>query len=600
MRRMLLAIVCALALCTAALAAQGTADSMSVRCTVDENGTAQVDVTAHLTLDGNVDSLTVGLGPNVSGARAEGYNAKVHRKNGNTQLVISSDTGLPASMDLTLHYAVHNTVTAASGGQNFAIRLLGGLDADISACTLQITMPKAFDSNPDFSSSYYADGIDNYMDISIADGVISAALTQPLLAGETLDLKLTLDDGYFTLHNVPGRTLKLDRILLLVLLALGALYWLRFLRGHLPRVQRRALAPAGVGPGEVGTLLTGQAPDLALMAANWAASGYLRITRARHGQVWLEQLMPMGNERSPYEAALFRQLFARNSTAAAETLRHLQPQANQAVHQYWDRRMYHRRSGNPRIVRALGVLAGAVCGLYFADSVVPSMSLLYLPLAAICLLGGVVAAGLQYGLLGIFRRRKRRPALALAACVLALLLAGQLCGCMGVLLLLLLIQLLVAAGTNFGPRRSENGQAVQNQLLGYRAYLRGIRPEEAETLLAQDPMFFYKALPYAMALDLGGRFAAAFDGCRLEPCDFYVTQSKGAPRTGLEFYASFRRALDVLRGERHRSLRRRLHRRKRTAPPQARRAPEPPERRRKPQPTGSARPHRRQDYDGEL
>ena len=599
MRRFALAILCVLMLCTAVFAADVQVDTMSIDCVVDENGTARVSSTLHLTLEGSPDSLTIGLGPDVSGARAEGYAYKARRRGGATELVISSENGLPASMDLNLFYTVRNTVDADAGGQEFSIRLLGGIDGDIAACDLKLTMPKAFAATPSFVSGYYADGIDNYMDISVADGVLTASFTQPMLAGETLDLQLQLEAGYFTLHNVAGRTLKADRILLLVLLALALLYWLRFLRCGLPRAQRRPHPPAGVGPGEAGTLLTRQAPDLALMAVNWAANGYLHITRTRHNQVYLEQLMPMGNERSPYEATLFRQLFQRDTVVDAKALQRLQPESERVVAQYWNHRLYRRRGGSTAVLRALGVVFGAVCGLYFADSVLPSMSLRYLPLAGATALFGVGAGLLQYGLLGMMRRRKKRPALALALTLLVLLVLWQLLGGLGALLLLIVSQLLVAAGTNFGPRRSENGLAVQNQLLGYRLYLRSLRPEDAQALLEQDPLYFYKYLPFALALGVGRRFSAAFAGSKLELCGFYDVQRKGTPRQAEEFCASLCRTLAILRGEDRPGLLRCLRRRKKAKP-----APRTQSSRsggsqnhRRSSPTGSARPHRNREYD---
>ena len=63
---------------------------------------------------------------------------------------------------------------------------------------------------------------------------------------------------------------------------------------------------------------------------------------------------------------------------------------------YWVRRMYRKTSGNPLIMRALGILAGALTAAEAASPMLPSGFVRWLLLAVIFVLGGVLFAVIQY------------------------------------------------------------------------------------------------------------------------------------------------------------------------------------------------------------
>lgn len=551
--RLFFVIFCLAALTGSVLAADAKVDTIKIALTVDENGTARADTNLHLTFPETQKSFTIVLGPEVSGAHLDGYDAKFTRAASQTTATISTEYGLPNEMDLHLTYTIHNTVQPSSDGQSFSVRLLGGIpEADIQHLTISVKMPKPFSAIPEFSSGYYAESIDNYLTTMVSeDGTLSATSTEVMLAGETLDLHLEMEPDYFTLHNVAGRTLLVDKIAMIVLALLGALYWWRSLRSALPRLAVKSQPPMGVEPGVVGMLMVGDEPDLALMVLYWAACGYLRVSRLRGGQVEFSQRIPMGNERSSYEQAIFARLFARVSdvTAGSNTWCAAEKKADKTARSYWRNRIYERKPGNPRILRTIAVLMCGFAALSCADRVIPSMSLRALPLAGITLLGVIWGIMLQYAAYRLPMRRKKTPIILFAICLVLLIVGWQLTGDQGTLLVAALYSLLAALVLVFGPKRREEGTGILSDLLSWRRYLRTLTPAAAQQLLQSDPQYFYRNLLYAEALGVGIPFTRAFDNCRLDECAFFEQGEDPMPRNAYKFRACLLDVLSTARGE---------------------------------------------------
>ncbi len=549
----LFVIFCLAALTACVSAADSKVETMKIALTVDENGTARADTNLHLVFPMRQNSVTLVLGPDVSGVHLDGYDAKISRAASQTSATISTEYGLPDEMDIHLTYTIHNTVQPGSDAQQFRVRLLGGIpDADIQRLTVSVKLPKPFSAIPEFSSGYYAESIDNYLNTLVSeDGTLTAVSTEDMLAGETLDLYLEMEPDYFTLHNVAGRTLLVDKIAMIVLALLGVLYWWRSLRAPLPRSEAKSRPPMGVEPGVAGMLMVGDAPDLALMVLHWAASGYLRISRLRGGQVVFSQRIPMGNERSAYEQTVFSRLFSHVSevTAGSNTWLAAGKRADKAARVYWRNRIYERRPGNPRLLRTIAVLMCGFAALSCGDQVVPSMSLRALPLAAITLAGVIWGILLQFGAYRLPMRRKKMPIILLALCLVLMIVAWRLTGDHGTLLAAAAYSLLAALALVFGPKRKGDGIEILSNLLGWRRYLRTLSPAAAQQLLQSDPQYFYRNLLYAEALGVGGAFTRAFENCRLDECAFFEQTEEPTPRNARKFRDCLREVLGAARGE---------------------------------------------------
>ena len=215
-----------------------------------------------------------------------------------------------------------------------------------------------------------------------------------------------------------------------------------------------------------------------------------------------------------------------------------------AIERYWDKRLYARTSGNPRIMKGLCALAMGVASLATMSQILPTMPARGLVLA-LCLIAGAFLSLLIARIWRFFYLGNIPGMVLSAACALVLLVASQLSGSG--------LPMLAATGMSFlcgyltlhGGRRTELGTQLISQSLGFRKGLEKLSTRHMEMLLSRDGQYFYKLLPYAMAIGMGPELARRLGDTEMEPCEWYVTRVPAA-RTGLEFYNQLRPALEML------------------------------------------------------
>ena len=254
----------------------------------------------------------------------------------------------------------------------------------------------------------------------------------------------------------------------------------------------------------------------------------------------------MGNERRPAEVKLFQMLFSQGDVCEGASLlyKRTAEKADEVLRRYWTKRLYQKNSGNPLIMRALGVLAGALAAAEAASPLFPAGFVRWLLLVVIFVLGGVLFGVVQYAPSAYYQGK--RPVVALAAvCALALLMLAQFGEGLLAVLLVVACEVLIGVLTLHGGKRTAFGDEIVAQALGYRKFLRRVTQSQLQSRLAQDSQYFYRILPYAEAMGLAGNLARTLGSTELEQCDWYQ-ESKPLPRTAAGFYASLREALALL------------------------------------------------------
>ena len=314
LRKALLGLALALLLCVGAGAY--TFSSVDGVCDVDTSGTCRFTVSGVIDFAEPVTEFSIPLGEHVSGASAEIYATSVRKENGVSALVFTREAGFSGQMNVTWSYTIQNTVTENGKSQMFSVPLLAAQGGDVAKLSYTVKLPKAFSASPVFSSGYYADGIDNYMDISVEGGVITAAVKQKLMAGDALVLSVwTWTRGISPCAMSRGQTLLADRLLLIACWVLALLLWFFKMRYRLPKPGSQTRPPAGGQCwGHASAFWLVIRRERALMAADWAANGYLTIIRRADGTCCLHRRMVMGNERESYETKVFQALFSKGDT----------------------------------------------------------------------------------------------------------------------------------------------------------------------------------------------------------------------------------------------------------------------------------------------
>ena len=113
------------------------------------------------------------------------------------------------------------------------------------------------------------------------------------------------------------------------------------------------------------------------------------------------------------------------------------------------------------------------------------------------------------------------------------------------MLIAVLLTLFTGWQTLHGGRRTTLGNQFISQTLGFRRYLRKLSDNHIKTMLARDPQYFYRTLPYAEAMAMGAEFTARFGSLDIEPCEWFAEEKEPA-HNAREFYSHWKDALAML------------------------------------------------------
>ncbi|MBR6376264.1 MAG: DUF2207 domain-containing protein [Oscillospiraceae bacterium] len=554
MRRMLLALLTVLlmGLLSTVAYAEGTAlTAMTTECDVENDGACTVTMRFTVEFAPGTESFSVP----VSSAAKDIVCPLPHTVGSAEGWKLVTLTGpLSGRMEVVLSYRLAETVTETNAKQTFSIQLLyPAWTCPISAYEATVRLPGVFEETPKFASGYHGDTIDNYMSISIRQGEIHAVLLedQTLRDHEAITMDLDVPRDFFDLRFLAGKTVKVDRLLFFALLVLAAAYWVALLRNYPILPKRQAMPPEGGNAGEIPFILTDRAPDLALMVVQWASLGYLTLTRHQGGRITLTRQIDMDTERKRFEGEIFYTLFSRSDVCDVRSAEYLKARrlADEKTRKFWRNRVYDPKAGSVLIFRLLALGAGLVLCLACFDAWVASKSWRWMAIIPLSILGMLACHRLQE-LGGFLLRRHSLRTLCLAVLsALFLVLAAVKGGLMTPMLLNLAAQLAVGILLRCGGRRTRAGAAQAAELLGYRRWLLSAPQELLRANLESDPQYFYRILPFADALRVGGALAGTLGRTELEPCDWLIWKGKPA-KTAPGFFARYERLLAGLRGER--------------------------------------------------
>lgn len=551
MRRLAIIFLCLVLLTLTVSAAGDEITDLSADITVDASGTCRLTVRADIAFTTSPREVVFPLGAGAREISATGGSFSTRTVGGVKCVVFKSDIGFSGNQTFTCSYRLPVCASETETGQRFVLDFPPiGWDYPIDRFSARILLPFEPETLPTWESAYYGDVIDNYLDVSLDGAVLTAASKQVFKDHETLTMTLDTSPASFDLRNLPGRTASVDRIVFYVCLGAAFLYWVLRLRGRLllPKL-RQSLAVESTA-GEIPCQLSGQDPDVAAMLAHWGNLGYISIHRNRRGRIILGKLMDMGNERKPSERKLFRAIFGKLSTCDAQSLHFRQAvlRASGTIRRGWATRVFSDKSGNPRVVRIIGLLGGAAVGVLTFDLMLPAngfrwfwLPILTLIFTALCLPVQIAGSNL------LTRRRVLYPALGAAAAVV-LLLFGFGAGCQGIVTALLLFQLVIGLSTMFGGRRTQAGEDLLKQLLGLRKFLRKPDRDTLNRLTQADAQYFYRMLPFAEMLGVAWLFSRRFGDRYLESCT-WLSDARKSTDTAMGFYRLYRELMKIIREE---------------------------------------------------
>ena len=520
---MLIVILLVLALPVSAFSGISSAENQTL---VAADGSCQVTLSLQLQLEAVPAGLVFPVPADAEDITVNGAYAGSTYAGGVRNIDLSGYISAGGSCSLVIGYHLDDAIVAEEEKLTLHLELLSGFAYPVDSMDFTVTLPGPVEARPAFSSTYYQDTIETMMTVEHSGAKISGTVDQRLQDHEKLTMTLAVDEEMFPRPESDQWLLTTPQMLMLVITVLALLYWLAAMRCKRVRRLRRTDAPEGICAGAIGCCLTGSGVDFTMMVISWAQMGYILIQPDDNGRVLLHKRMEMGNERSDFENRYFRQLFGSRRVVDGTGYRYAELCRKAARSVTGAQDNYRRSSGNPKVLRVLMALVGALSGVSIATALVSDGGWQTV-LSVVLFLLGAAAAWLMQSAAGALRSRRRLDLwIGLGAAFLWLLL-GLAAGPWITASLVILSQLLAGLAAFFGGLRTENGRQVAGELLGLRHYLKNISAQELKRVLKQNPHFYYDLAPYALALGVDRAFTRKLKKARLPQCPYLTTGMDG-------------------------------------------------------------------------
>lgn len=547
--RKLTLLFCALALllCFATgVSGANSITSAQTAATVSSDGSCQVNMSLTIHLDQTASKLSFPVPENATGVSLNGSRVTAPRSGGarwvDLSRLLRKFTG---DLSFSIQYSLHDIVqTAEDGILQLQLPLLCGFEYPIEQLSFTVTMPGNVDVKPAFSSGYHKASIEADLSCHVDGMTITGTALKPMKDHETLVMTMPVSEDMFPRTVVQVRDTGSTAAAMGICAALALLYWLIFLR-YIPMWRQDSPEPPeGYDAGSMGSILGLQGVDLSMTVLSWAQLGYLTISRQKRDQVLLQKRMDMGNERSRAEQACFHKLFAKSNIVDTGSL---------AFARLWlamDKKcapmgeLLGKRSGNVHIFRGLaagiGLFGGAGIGMVMSGGAVLQGLMMVLMGALGGLCGWVITGwGASLGL-----RSKNPLFLSLVLCAIWLIF-GLSCG-EGLFALWMVAGLLTAGLLlRFSGLRTQLGRQTAARIAGLRHHLKTQDPQVLAKRIETDPDYFFRMMPYAMALDADHAFAKAFRDLPQGDCP-YITGGPGEGLTAVTWRRKLRELVSLM------------------------------------------------------
>lgn len=536
----LLILLCISLLWVPASAASGV-ESVRTEVLVQEDGSCSVAMRITLRLEQG-EKLEIPLPQDAQDVRLGGKFRTPTQQGGRLVLPLPElEAGVHV---LEVSYTLANAVTQKSTGLLLDVPLLTGLSYPVERFSFAVTLPVPLTGEASFFSGYYGESIAPSLQVQVQGNTVSGACTVVLKDHETLRMNYLGTKEMFPLFSAREPLLSGWEMVMAGLMAAAILYYLVALLPMIPRKIRSFSPPEGLAAGDLGTCLTGCGMDLTMMVFSWAQLGYLEIETDRKGNVWLHKRMEMGSERNGLEIRCFQVLFREQQTVNGLGLHYARLCRKMATKSHLLKQIYRSRSGNPRIVRALAVAAGACGGVLMSQGVYTAGAgtvFLALGMALAC---SLLSYGIQSGS-KCLPLGNRLPIWAGFGCALAWLGLGVLMHRPMLAALLVGYELVMGLAAAVGGRRSEIGQQYVAQIRGLRAHLTRASVFDMQQCLEKNPAYFFELMPYALALGVERSFARRFGKVTVPECSYLIASVRGE-LTPLQWAGLLRQVADRL------------------------------------------------------
>lgn len=415
-------------------------------------------------------------------------------------------------------------------------------DTSISNVTFKITMPKEFDASKlGFSYGEYGESNTDNISYDVDGNVITGSFEGTLLAGEGLNVRMELPEGYFIRKSVGSSLLECWYYIIPILGVIVAyVVWKNYGKddqvvdvvSFYPPENMNSLDVAFAKKGSVNS------NDAVSLLVYLASKGYIKIVEDKKSKSrFTIQKVKEYDGNNKEEELFFRGLFKKvwDSISSDElnesfylTINSILTKKNSTANR---KELFNSKSSNKRYILFLFMLITSSL-----STIIPALGYKLSDVIfsiIICNLIGIVAliiVGIIYD--NNCTKKGLNSALGFAFFfVLALAVANftiigfeyiyydtvYLIGfilCMVCTYLIYFFYLIVT-------KRTEYGNKVLGEVNGFKKFLETAEKDKLESLVHDDPSYFYNILPYAYVLGVSDAWIKQFEGIAIAPPEWY-------------------------------------------------------------------------------
>lgn len=358
-------------------------------------------------------------------------------------------------------------------------------DTTIKNLEFKITMPKEFDANSlGMSRGKYGSSDNTNITYEVNGNVIEGKIEKSLSKGEALTIRLTLPEGYFTANANPD-IYPIAVIIISIACVIGAyLLWRKYGRDDKVIETVEFYPPEGYNSAEIGFMYRGMADNKAIISllVYLADKGYLKIEETDEKVMFSKskgyKIIKVkdydGNNEA--ERAFFNGLFKKKDTVTHKDL-------------------YNKFYTTIDLVRSKIQSKTNMCKIFEEVSSKKIKWVVLMIIAIIALM--VMKSFIEYGPVG-----------------------GTVSAAMYGIGILCIIALIVFS--SIMKKRTDYGNEILGKIRGFKKFLENAEKDKLESLVEENPKYFYNILPYTYALGVSEKWMKQFESMAIEEPDWYV------------------------------------------------------------------------------
>ena len=453
----------------------------------------------------------------------------------------NSEQTLTGKHSYTIKYRYNIGKDPLKNADELYYNLIGNeWDTTIKKLSFTIKMPKTFDKTLlGFSSGSKGSTNSSNIYYSVDGNIINGSINSPLRAGEGVTIRLTLPEGYFV---KAGWKIDIYSIIIIAIstcfILVALLLWLEYGKDDKVIETVEFYPPEGFNSAEIGYIYKGSVDNASIISLliYLANKGYLKIEQIEDqglfkktkGFRFIKLKEYDGNNEN--EQMFLEGLFSYGRTSVTATLLYDEfyktlnkIKSNMNSKENKEQIFDYKASMSRKIVTVLAILMFCIITIKPVLEYTEFTSLIFailFPVIGFSVLFGMlfgntsisvkifgVIWGLGFG--GMPWATIVLPALLNNETYLSSYFIGIIC----IMILCIFIKIM--------PKRTKYGNELLGKVKGFRRFLQTAEKSQLESLVEQNPEYFYNILPYTYALDVSKVWMEQFETIALKAPDWY-------------------------------------------------------------------------------